>query len=276
MMVKINDYCKNRAVKLGIVGNPVEHSLSPKMHSAAMKALNITGSYKLLPTPQKEMAERMQEIREKYQGVNITIPYKKAIIEYIDLLDDTAAAIGAINTVVNRSGQLIGYNTDAPGFYWALENARLTPGEALVLGAGGAARAIVYELVSRGWLVAVFNRTAKKAFELVEQLGGWVVVNKKIEKAVSKTPLLINATSVGLNDPNTSPLPDGVMPESGAVVDIVYKPRKTKLLRDAEAAGLQTLDGLEMLLGQGVLAFELWSGEAAPVDVMRQALEGQQ
>jgi len=276
MMVKINDYCKNRAVKLGIVGNPVEHSLSPKMHSAAMKALNITGSYKLLPTPQKEMAERMQEIREKYQGVNITIPYKKAIIEYIDLLDDTAAAIGAINTVVNRSGQLIGYNTDAPGFYWALENARLTPGEALVLGAGGAARAIVYELVSRGWLVAVFNRTAKKAFELVEQLGGWVVVNKKIEKAVSKTPLLINATSVGLNDPNTSPLPDGVMPESGAVVDIVYKPRKTKLLKDAEAAGLQTLDGLEMLLGQGVLAFELWSGEAAPVDVMRQALEGQQ
>ncbi len=184
--------------------------------------------------------------------------------------------IGAVNTIVNRGGRLTGYNTDAPGFYWALEGAGLTPGEALVLGAGGAARAIVYELVNRGWLVAVYNRTVERAQELVEQLGGWLVVGKKIEKAVKETPLLINATSVGLNDPDASPLPEGVLPESGAVVDIVYEPIKTKLLRDAEAAGLQTLDGLQMLLGQGVLAFELWTGGPAPVEVMRQALEGKE
>jgi len=264
--------CKNGAVKLGIIGDPVEHSLSPRMHGAALVALGIEGDYELLPTPVARLAARMEEVRSGYQGVNVTVPHKRAVMEHLDELDNKAAMIGAVNTVVNRGGRLTGYNTDAPGFYWALENAGLTPGEALVLGAGGAARAIVYELVNRGWLVAVYNRTADKAQELVEQLGGWLVVGKKIEKAVTETPLLINATSVGLGDPDASPLPGGVLPESGAVVDIVYEPRKTKLLRDAEAAGLQTLGGLEMLLGQGVLAFELWTGGPAPVEVMRRAL----
>ena len=273
-MAKNAACCKNGAVKLGIIGDPVEHSLSPLMHGAAMAALGIKGSYELLPTPAAGLAARMQEVRSGYQGVNVTVPHKRAVIEYLDTLDEKAAMIGAVNTVVNRGGRLIGYNTDASGFYWALETAGLTPGEALVLGAGGAARAIVYELVSRGWLVAVYNRTVEKAQELVERLGGWLVVEKKIEKAVKETPLLINATSVGLGDPDASPLPEGILPESGAVVDIVYEPRKTKLLRDAEAAGLQTLGGLEMLLGQGVLAFELWSGGPAPVEAMRRALEG--
>ena len=242
------------------------------MHGAALVALGIEGDYELLPTPVARLAARMEEVRSGYQGVNVTVPHKRAVMEHLDELDNKAAMIGAVNTVVNRGGRLTGYNTDAPGFYWALENAGLTPGEALVLGAGGAARAIVYELVNRGWLVAVYNRTADKAQELVEQLGGWLVVGKKIEKAVTETPLLINATSVGLGDPDASPLSEGVLPESGAVVEIVYEPRKTKLLRDAEAAGLQTLGGLEMLLGQGVLAFELWTGGPAPVEVMRRAL----
>ena len=243
------------------------------MHGAALAALGIEGGYELLPTPADGLAARMEEVRSGYHGVNVTVPHKRAVMEYLDELDNKAAMIGAVNTVVNRGGRLTGYNTDAPGFYWALGNAGLTPGEALVLGAGGAARAIVYELVNRGWLVAVYNRTARKAQELVEQLGGWLVVGNKIEKVIKKTPLLINATSVGLGDPDVSPLPEGVLPESGAVVDIVYEPRKTKLLRDAEAAGLQTVGGLEMLLGQGVLAFELWTGGPAPVEVMRRALE---
>jgi len=243
------------------------------MHGAALAALGIEGGYELLPTPADGLAARMEEVRSGYHGVNVTVPHKRAVMEYLDELDNKAAMIGAVNTVVNRGGRLTGYNTDAPGFYWALGNAGLTPGEALVLGAGGAARAIVYELVNRGWLVAVYNRTASKAQELVEQLGGWLVVGNKIEKVIKKTPLLINATSVGLGDPDVSPLPEGVLPESGAVVDIVYEPRKTKLLRDAEAAGLQTVGGLEMLLGQGVLAFELWTGGPAPVEVMRRALE---
>ncbi len=244
------------------------------MHEAALAALGLEGRYELLPTPAADLEERLRLVRAEYQGVNVTVPHKTAVVPHLDALDEKAAMIGAVNTVVNRGGRLTGYNTDAPGFYWALESAGLTPGEALVLGAGGAARAIVYELVSRGWLVAVYNRTVEKAQELVERFGGWLVVANKLEKAVRETPLLVNATSVGLGDPAASPLPEGVLPESGAVVDIVYEPRETKLLSDARAAGLQTLDGLEMLLGQGVLAFELWTGGPAPVEVMRRALEG--
>jgi shikimate dehydrogenase len=244
------------------------------MHQAAMSALKIAGTYELLPTPAEALAGRLAEVRESFQGVNVTVPHKVAASGLLDELDQRAASIGAVNTIVNRGGRLIGYNTDAPGFYWALERAGLTPGEALVLGAGGAARAIVYELVSRGWLVAVYNRTPSRAQQLVEQLGGWAVVAGKLEKAVKETPLLINATSVGLGDPEASPLPAGVLPERGAVVDIVYEPRETRLLREARQAGLKTLDGLEMLLGQGVLAFELWTGGPAPAEAMRRALLG--
>ncbi len=242
------------------------------MMRAALMELGLEGDYELLPTPAEQLAGRMRQVRRDYRGVNVTVPHKQRVVAALDRVEGDARAVGAVNTVVNRSGELIGHNTDAAGFYWALERLDLLPGEALVLGAGGAARAVVHALVQRGWLVGVHNRTLERAQELVERLGGWLVVPNKLEKAVKRTPLLVNATSVGLNDAQASPLPEGLLPESGAVVDLVYAPLQTRLLREARAAGLATVDGLGMLLGQGVLAFELWAEAPAPVEAMERAL----
>lgn len=244
------------------------------MMRAALEQLGIEGDYLLLPTPAESLSERLEEVRAGFAGVNVTVPHKRRILGLLDEIDPVAAAIGAANTIVNREGRLFGYNTDAEGFYWALEQQGLLPGEALVLGAGGAARAVVYALVQRGWLVGVYNRSLERAQHLVEDLGGWLVLPQKLERAVRLTPLLVNATSVGLDDPDASPLPPGVLPERGAVVDLVYRPLKTRLLREARAAGLATQDGLGMLLGQGVRSFELWTSQPAPVAVMRRALRG--
>ncbi|WP_456447739.1 shikimate dehydrogenase [Oceanithermus sp.] len=259
-------------MQLGLIGDPVHHSRSPAMMNAALAAVGLSGRYHLLPTPAEALAARLAEVRAEFAGVNVTVPHKRRILPLLDELDPVAAAIGAANTIVNREGRLVGHNTDADGFYWALEREGLCSGEALVLGAGGAARAVVHALVTRGWLVGVYNRTLARAQSLVEEVGGWLVVPQKLEKAVRRTPLLVNATSVGLDDPQASPLPPGVLPESGGVVDLVYRPLETRLLREARAAGLATQDGLAMLLGQGVRAFELWTGRPAPVAVMERAL----
>ncbi len=259
-------------VKLGLVGYPVEHSLSPRMQQAAMAHLGISGEYLLLPTKPAELPARLREVAANYAGVNVTVPYKRSVMDLLDDVSEDARKIGAVNTIVNEDGYLRGYNTDAAGFYWSLKRHNVLPGEALVLGAGGAARAVVYALVEKGWLVGVANRTLARAEELAQQLGAWLVAPAKLEKAVRRTPLLINATSVGLEDGASSPLPPGVLPEAGVVVDLVYSPLRTKLLADAAAAGLETIDGLQMLLGQGMRSFELWTGRKAPLEVMERAL----
>jgi len=259
-------------MRLGLIGDPVEHSLSPAMIRAALAASGIAGEYNLLLTPAGNLRRRLLEIRESYTGANVTVPHKQAVFALLDSHSRTALEVGAVNTIVNEGGRLVGHNTDSTGFFWALERSGWLPGEALVLGAGGAARAVVHSLVSRNWLVGVHNRSLERAQKLVEELGGWLVVPSKLEKAVKKTPLLINATSVGLNDPEATPLPKGVLPEAGMVVDLVYKPLETRLLREARSAGLRTQDGLVMLLGQGVRAFELWTGRKAPVEAMERAL----
>ena len=242
------------------------------MMNAALMAVGLSGRYRLLPTPAEALTARLAEVRTGFAGVNVTVPHKRRVLPLLDHLDPVAEAIGAVNTIVNREGRLVGHNTDADGFYWALERDGLCTGEALVLGAGGAARAVVHVLVTRGWIVGVYNRTLARTQSLVEEVGGWLVVPQKLERVVRRTPLLVNATSVGLDDPQASPLPSGVLPESGSVVDLVYRPLETRLLREARAAGLFTQDGLAMLLGQGVRAFELWTGRSAPVAVMERAL----
>ncbi len=242
------------------------------MMRAAMDALGIEGVYELLPTKAGGLEARLGAVRERFAGVNVTVPHKERIVPHLDEVTPEAAAIGAVNTVVNVEGRLVGHNTDAAGFYWALERAGWLTGEALVLGAGGAARAVVHALVREGWLVGVHNRSLARAQRLVEELGGWLVAPEKLEKAVRRTPLLVNATSVGLDEPEDMPLPPGVLPKSGRVVDLVYRPLETRLLREARAAGLEVQDGLEMLLGQGVRAFELWTGRRAPVAAMERAL----
>ena len=194
---------------------------------------------------------------------------------YLDQLQPEARAIGAVNTVVNQQGLLLGYNTDAGGFLAGLEEAHLPfhQSRVVVLGAGGAARAVVYALLREGCTITIVNRTAGRAHQLAHQLGcDWVEEGSAAyQAAVRSAELLVNTTSVGLKDPHASPLPEGLLPQGGAVVDIVYNPAVTRLMADAQSAGLPVLGGLPMLVWQGALAFELWTGIKPPVEVMYEA-----
>ncbi len=253
---------------LGILGHPVAHSLSPAMQEAALAARGLTGSYRLLDTPPEALARRLEEVRRGYRGVNVTVPLKEAVLPLLDGVHPEARAIGAVNTVVNRGGRLIGHNTDAPGFLRSLEEAGVRGRRALVLGAGGAARAVAYALKGAGWEVGVHNRTRSRAEALARAFGLEVVPLE----AARQADLVVNATSVGLDDPAATPLPAALFPPRGFAVDLVYRPLLTRFLAEAAAAGLGTVDGLGMLLWQGALAFELWTGERAPVGAMRAAL----
>ena len=255
-------------MRLGILGHPVGHSLSPAMHRAALAALGIEGSYELLDTPPERLAERLREVRAGFRGVNVTVPLKERVLALLDEVDEEARAIGAVNTVVVEGGRLLGANTDAAGFLRSLEEAGVRGRRALVLGAGGAARAVVHALLRAGWEVAVANRTRERAERLVAELGGRVAGLE----AAREADLVVNATSVGMEDPGATPLPAAFFPERGFAVDLVYRPLRTRFLREAEARGLGVVNGLGMLLWQGVLAFERWSGKRAPVEAMRGAL----
>ncbi len=253
---------------LGLLGHPLGHSLSPVMHRAALRALGLEGDYRRLDTPSEQLGARVEEVRTLYHGVNVTVPHKEAILPWLDELDPAAAAIGAVNTVVNDGGRLVGHNTDAPGFLRALAEAGVRGEVALLLGAGGAARAIAFALKEAGWEVWIHNRTRARALALAEAFGLRVVDPARAREA----DLVVNATSVGLHDPDATPIDPCHLPRGGAVVDIIYGVGETRLLRAARARGLPAFDGLGMLLWQGLLAFELWTGRKAPVEAVRRAL----
>lgn len=243
------------------------------MQTAALEAAGVEGTYRAMETPPAFLRARMQEVRRECRGVNVTIPHKEAVIPYLDELSTEAQAIGAVNTILNDNGRLIGFNTDAPGFLAGLDEAAIsyTNRKALILGAGGAARAIAYALHHEGAQVAIHNRTHDRAEALAEQLNVLSLSTGLLEPAIKSCDLLINTTSVGLKDPSSSPLPAGILPKHGVVVDIVYNPLVTKLLTDAQNAGLKTLGGLPMLVWQGALAFEIWTGRKASLADMYQA-----
>ncbi len=240
------------------------------MHAAALKTAGLEGSYRALETPAQFLRARLQEIKREYAGVNVTIPHKESVMRYLDELSPEAKAIGAANTIVCDGHRLIGYNTDALGFISGLDEAGISyrNKKALVLGAGGAARAIAYALKEEGVHVAIYNRTLERAKELCETFGLHLVSPPLLDAAVRSCDLLINTTSVGLKDPFSSPLPAGLLPREGAVVDIVYIPSITRLMQEAQSAGLPTLGGLPMLVWQGALAFELWTGIKPDIQVM--------
>jgi shikimate dehydrogenase len=243
------------------------------MQEAALKAAGLEGSYRALETPPPFLRARLQEVRRDYAGVNVTIPHKENVLAHLDELSPEARVIGAVNTVVCDQHRLIGYNTDALGFISSLDEAGISyrNRKALVLGAGGAARAIAYALKEEGAHVAVYNRTLERAQELCETFGLHLVTPPLLEAAVRGCELLVNTTSVGLQDPLSSPLPEGLLPREGAVVDIVYNPPVTRLMLDAQEAGLHTLGGLPMLVWQGALAFELWTKVKPDIQVMYEA-----
>jgi len=269
--------------RAGLIGNPVAHSRSPLMHNAAFAALGIDATYELWLTEEKEVPERVASLRQPdILGANVTVPHKQAVMPYCDRLTETARRIGAVNTIISQDGELLGDNTDAYGFAQSVREAAgpRVFRHALVLGAGGAARAVIVALQDLGvGRITIANRTLAKAQELASVLSGsdlsplGAIALSSIQDGLPPTvDLLINSTSIGWHGDET-PVPPALLATldpAALVVDLTY--RETALLRDARANGTAVIDGSGMLLHQGGRAFELWTGQPAPVDVMREAL----
>jgi len=267
--------------RVGVIGFPVEHSLSPIMHNAAFKALNMRDwHYDAMSIPPDILRLGLREPRDHgYIGINVTVPHKEAIMQYVRP-DEKARAIGAVNTVDFRSN--IGTNTDADGFIKDLRahDVHIAGERALVLGAGGAARAAVYGLARAGAKVAIVNRTESRAEALVRHLRasagiGGVDVKTLAEAADWGMSLIVNCTSVGLH-PHIDQSPwiqDLPFPAGITVYDMVYRPANTALMRQCVAHGGRAIGGLGMLARQGAIAFELWTGVAPPIDLMQRVLQ---
>jgi shikimate dehydrogenase len=266
-----------------LIGHPVAHSLSGAMQQAAFDSAGIDAKYELWDRAPIALPDAIAEVRgDDFLGVNVTIPHKERVVPLIDKLTEEAQATGAVNTLTREGRRLVGHNTDVPGFAAALDNLvgrQKMPRQAVVLGAGGGARAVVYGLIRAGFQrVIVFNRHLHRAEGLVKFFGKSAAhMDLKaqpwhesiIESELARTKVLVNATSIGLND-DTSPIPGELITGDLLVLDLIYK--RTRLLRDAESAGAAAHDGETMLLHQGAAAFTLWTGQAAPLQVMQDAL----
>ena len=276
----------------GVIGDPIEHTISPVMHNAAFRELGLDYIYVPFHVKAPELAQAVEGIRAlNIRGCNVTIPHKVAVIPLLDGLDPLAEKIGAVNTVVNEGGSLRGYNTDAEGFLRALLEQGVEPGGKgiAVLGAGGASRAISYILAERDARLTVLNRREELdwaetlSWRIQHDLGREVGVlehnDAGLAEALAGAEVLVNATSVGMSpDDGETPVPARLLRAGMVVFDIVYNPVKTRLLWEAGEAGARTIAGIDMLAWQGALAFEKWTGREAPLDLMRrealEALEG--
>ena len=265
---------------VGLIGYPVEHSFSPIMHNSAFAALNLNWCYVPLPVHPERLGEAIAGLQALgFVGVNVTVPHKEAVMPLLDHVAPAAQAIGAVNTIVVRGGQGIGYNTDWQGFLTALSEGDFDPQgkRAVVMGAGGAARAVVYALAQAGAQVTVLNRTLARAQALVKDFSplfpALPLTLQTLEEQTAEAHLLVNATSVGTwPGVNQSIWPQGLaFPSHLTVFDLVYNPRQTRLLQQAEAVGAKVIGGLGMLVHQGAAAFELWTGEKPPVKTMYEA-----
>ncbi len=269
----------------GLFGDPVEHSLSPIMHNTAFQALGLDCVYLPFLVQSSDIAGAVQAIRALHLGgVNLTIPHKERVLPYLDEVEKEADLIGAVNTIVNRDGRLCGYNTDAPGFLASLKTAGFHPSgkKAVILGAGGAARAVSFALAREGARkIYIFNRTVEKAEKLAAELKASYQLltspgdlSSDLAAALKDAELLVNATPVGMYPNHTSrPLLTREQLHQGLLVcDLIYNPMQTKLLDEAQAAGCRILNGVGMLVWQGALAFQLWTGKKAPAALMEEAV----
>jgi shikimate dehydrogenase len=266
-----------------LIGHPVAHSLSAAMQQAAFDAAGIDARYELWDRAPIALADSVAELRgDDILGANVTIPHKERVAPLMDRLIEEAAATGAVNTITREGKRLIGHNTDVAGFRVALDRLvgqQKMPKAAVILGAGGGARAVVYGLISEGFgRVIVFNRHLHRAEALVRhfarsaahmELRAMPWHESIIEAELAKTRLLVNATSVGLLTDET-PIGGELIPPELLVLDLLYA--RTRLLRDAESAGCIVMDGETMLLHQGAAAFTLWTGIEAPLEIMAEAL----
>lgn len=268
-------------IQLGLIGYPLGHSLSPKIHTAALKACGLEGNYSLFPVHPEDkqgLRDLLTHVRSgEITGLNVTIPHKQNVIEFMDELTPTAQAIGAVNTIYMREKKLVGDNTDAPGFLSDLKRAMteikskiVNRKSAIVLGSGGSARAVVYALANDGWNVTIAARRIEQAQQLADSFKNYDLRITTFDLQPLTFELIVNTTPLGMT-PNIdqSPLPENLsLPANAFVYDLVYNPRETKLVRDARAQGLNASTGLGMLIEQAALAFEKWTGHIPPRDIL--------
>jgi len=249
----------------------VSHSMGPLMHNAAFSALGYNGAY--LAFRVKDIGKAVVGIKALgIKGASITIPHKVSVMDFLDGVDDTAEKIGAVNTLVNREGVLTGYNSDGLGAVKALyERTTIKDKNVVILGAGGAARAIGFAIISEEGRVTVINRTLAKGEKLAKDLGADFQPIAKLNQTACH--ILINTTPVGMfPDIDAMPIRKEDLDKAMVVMDVVYNPLKTRLLRTAENIGCRTIDGVSMFVYQGAFQLELWTGMKAPVDVMKKAV----
>ena len=281
--------------RLGLIGYPLSHSFSPRIHTAALRASGLEGDYSLFPI-QPNHAQELKAILTcvrsgEIQGLSVTIPHKQDVIPFLDELTSTAQAIGAANTIYLREDKLIGDNTDAAGFLADLkkfmaeapspilgEGLGVRERSALVMGAGGSARAVVYALLNDGWNVTIAARRLEQAHQLASSFLNYqlpIIKIENLQSQVSNLHLIVNTTPVGMT-PNTdqSPLPENLsLPRHVSIYDLVYNPPETQLVRAARNQGLNARTGLGMLIEQAALSFELWTGQNPSRENMRMAVE---
>ena len=280
--MKIDGYTRLAAV----VANPIKHSISPFIHNSAFEATNTNGVYLAWEVDAAELAETVANIR-RYQmyGINLSMPYKEQVIPYLDQLSEEACLIGAVNTVVNREGTLIGYNTDGKGFFKSLPSFKISKKRLVLLGAGGAAKAILAQAILDGVSqISVFVRSSsmektRPYLEKIQNATGFRVDLlaleniQELQDSITKADLLVNATSVGM-DGSSQPIPTSiVLPEKLMVADVIYQPFETPFLKWARNQGNQSINGLGMLLYQAAEAFELWTDKEMPTDQIWESLK---
>ena len=280
--MKIDGYTRLVAV----VANPIKHSISPFIHNSAFEATNTNGVYLAWEVDATELAETVANIR-RYQmyGINLSMPYKEQVIPYLDQLSEEACLIGAVNTVVNREGTLIGYNTDGKGFFKSLPSFKISRKRVVLLGAGGAAKAILAQAILDGVSqISVFVRSSsmektRPYLEKIQNATGFRVDLfalediQELQDSITQADLLVNATSVGM-DGSSQPIPTSiVLPEKLMVADVIYQPFETPFLKWARNQGNHAVNGLGMLLYQAAEAFELWTGKEMPTDQIWELLK---
>jgi shikimate dehydrogenase len=267
----------------GVIGDPVEHTLSPAIHNAAFDQLKLDFVFLAFRVKAADLEKAIRGMRGLgIHGLNVTMPHKSPVISYLDEVDSTVKFLGSANTILNKDGKLSGFNTDGDGALNALrENGiALSEKKVLLLGAGGAAKAIAFALAQEAGELAILNRAAEKAAVLADALNrvfgkkivGGALSPSAVQKNLQDADILVNATSVGMHPRVNQSLvaPQWLKPNL-AVMDIVYNPVETKLAKDAKAAGAKVISGVEMLIYQGAASFKIWTGRSAPIKVMRKA-----
>ncbi|MDD4980746.1 MAG: shikimate dehydrogenase [Candidatus Omnitrophica bacterium] len=267
----------------GLIGYPVKHSLSPAMHNAAFQALNINAEYKLFELKPEELEGFLSGVKKNnIFGLNVTVPYKEKVMPFLDNLSEEAKLIGAVNTIKCSGEKLEGFNTDGAGFLEHLiQDLKFDPAgkDIAIIGAGGAARAVSVSLSKKGPKgIAIYDIDKSKLSALISHLQenfkgiDFIAAPSVAQLNLKNVDLLVNATPIGMKESDPCPIED--IPLSGGllVYDLIYNPQETKLLKIARAGGSCVANGLGMLLYQGVESFEFWTGQKAPVEVMRQAL----